>query len=393
LKVVELRNVFTSCNDTLIEIKDDFIYYAEEKKEEGHNNLFILEYNRDTKRERILSNYFLKSTNYIKHFFSFQGEILIIMESGESEVTVLSIDKHTGEEKNTAKLSFIGNMSQCCALDRSHLIIYTEQNEKHRSQFEEYEKLTGRDKIVYLFDLNDGAYYYLCDPRFSGEDGARFITYDKDGESQLLVLQPHKTEEDKAKAYEDRRWVGDNVNDNVWVCSLSAFIDSVKLGEECAPLELVLCAGTCGMVRYVGMNEKQIYFRAKYFPTNDQRLCSYNIHTGKKSVVTELNLEEDKEKLSQFYIDVNSSKAYSITTEVDEDYQVDGVWNSSVHSIYSRELGDFVACIDDRYIIARYVLSDDKDSFEFNSIYDIATGEQKSYECKCLVKGDTVVLY
>ena len=56
MKVVDLRNIFANCNDQLIEISDNRIYYAEEKNEEGHNSLFLLEYNRITRRERILAN-------------------------------------------------------------------------------------------------------------------------------------------------------------------------------------------------------------------------------------------------------------------------------------------------------------------------------------------------
>ena len=53
--VVDIRNVFAVRNVEIIEINDDFIYYAEEKKEEGHNNLFLLEYNRVSKRERVVT--------------------------------------------------------------------------------------------------------------------------------------------------------------------------------------------------------------------------------------------------------------------------------------------------------------------------------------------------
>ena len=54
--VVDIRNVFAVRNVEIIEINDDFIYYAEEKKEEGHNNPFLLEYNRVSKRERVVTH-------------------------------------------------------------------------------------------------------------------------------------------------------------------------------------------------------------------------------------------------------------------------------------------------------------------------------------------------
>lgn len=391
MKVVDLRNIFANCNDVLIEINEHFIYYAEEKREEGHNNLFLLEYNRDTRRERIITNYFLSNPTFVQHFFSFPEDLVIVMESGESEAWILRIDKHTGEEKNLAKLNFIGTFADCQALDESHVMIYTTENERHKRLFSEYKKLTGIDRVAYLYDLNDEAYFYVRDQRICGAVSAGLITYELNGERQLLVLQPHGDEDEKEKSYRNMRWVGDNIDDNIWLCPLFDFIVSVKAGEERVPLELILNAGTCGLVRYAGADDENLYFRAKYYPAHDQRLLAYHKSTGRKTVVTELNLAQD-ETAATFSIDMESGRAYRIH-EGEDTYVVDGVLNSTVHAEYSRELGEFSACVDDRFIVARYLLSDGKDSFEFNSIYDSQTGEQKSYECQCVVKGSTVVLY
>lgn len=150
MKVVDLRNVFASCSDTLVEVNDHYIYYAEEKQEEGHNNLFLLEYNRDTRRERIISDYFLNSPAFVQHYFSFPDDILIVMESGESEAWILRVDKHTGGEKNLVRLNLIGTFEDCKALDESHVIFYTTENERHRRLFQEYKKRTGFARVVYL---------------------------------------------------------------------------------------------------------------------------------------------------------------------------------------------------------------------------------------------------
>jgi hypothetical protein len=391
MKVVDLRNVFTSCNDVLIEISDHFIYYAEEKKEEGHNNLFLLEYNRDTRRERIVANYFLSNPTFVQHYFSFPEDILIVMESGESEAWILRIDKHTGEEKNLAKLNFIGSFAGCGALDENHVIVYTTENGRHRRLFQEYQKLTGFARIAYLYDLNEEAYFYVRDPRICNADSGSLITYDLNGETQLLVLQPHGDEQEKEESYRNLRWLGDNVNDNIWLCPLFDFVVSVKSGEERVPLELILSAGTCGLVRFAGMDDENLYFRAKYFPTGDQRLCACHKLTGKKTVMAQLNLGQE-EKAALFSINLDSGRAYRIT-EGDDEYEVDGVMNSDVHAKYSKELGEFIACVEDRFLVTRYVLADETDSFEFNSIYDVETGKQQSYECSCVVKGGTVVLY
>ncbi|WP_411677194.1 hypothetical protein [Caproicibacter sp.] len=391
MKVVDLRNLFTSSNVSLIEFDGDKIYYAEEKSEEGHNSLFLLEYNLKTRRERIVANYFLTDPAYVQHFFSFPEDLVIVMESGESTVWILRVDKNTGAEKNMARLNFIGTFAECRALDESHVLLYTSANERHRQLFHEYKRLTGLSRVAYLYDLEEGRYYYARDPRICNGNAGSLLSYDQSGERQLLVLQPHGDEEEKLKCFHNMRWLGDNINDNVWLCPLLDFIVSVKAGEECVPLELILSAGTSGLVRYVGMDDGSLYFRARYFPTGDQRLCAYDKQTGRKSVAATLSLGQDEED-ALFSIDPQGGRAYRIA-EGDGFCEVTGVLNSKIHAKYPGDLGKFVTCVDDRFIIARYILSDGKDSFEFNSIYDVENETQKSYECRCAVKGGTVVLY
>jgi len=391
VKVVDLRNIFTNCNDTLIEINDNSIFYAEEKVEEGHNSLFLLEYSRLTRRERIIANYFITDPAYVQHFFSFPESILVVMERGGGKAWVMRVNKQTGAETNMADLNFIGNFIDCKALSESHVLFYTSVSEKDRGIFNEYRRLTGFSKITYLYDVDEGRYYYARDPRICGAGCGDIIVYDANGTRQLLVLQPHGSEDEKKKCYRNMRWLGDNISDNVWVCPLFDFIVSVKSGEEKNPLELILSAGTNGLVRYAGMDGINIYFRAKYYPTGDQRLCAYNKETGRKSVAAALNLAEG-EKDAFFSIDPSGGRAFKITDAGDY-CAVKGILNSAVDTRYSKELGRFITCIDSRYIIARYVLSDGVDSFEFNSIYDIETKSQKNYECSCTVCGDTVVMY
>ena len=90
--IEDLRNIFAHCRDELIEVSQEFIYYAEEKVEEGRDCLFLLEYNRKTKRERILSNYILQNPSFVYHYYGFPNDIVVVMENGDSEDWVLRAD-------------------------------------------------------------------------------------------------------------------------------------------------------------------------------------------------------------------------------------------------------------------------------------------------------------
>ena len=222
MKVVDLRNIFANCNDQLIEISDNRIYYAEEKNEEGHNSLFLLEYNRITKRERILANYILDRPAFVPHFFSFPDIIFMVLEDGSSHIELLSIDKITGEERSAVMLNLVGNFSECAALDENHVILFTEEDETHAELFSEYRRLTGFARVALLFDLEEESYYYLRDPRICNASANDLVTYSLEDDRQLLVLQPHGDEKEKWNCYRNRRWLGDLCA----LCLISSFLPS-----------------------------------------------------------------------------------------------------------------------------------------------------------------------
>ena len=106
MTVIDMRNFFHDCDVELIEINDEVIYYAEEKVEEGHNSLFLLEYNRAEQQERIVANYILNDEAYNQHYFAFENDIIVLMENGKSLAWILRIDKKTGKEKNFEQINY-----------------------------------------------------------------------------------------------------------------------------------------------------------------------------------------------------------------------------------------------------------------------------------------------
>lgn len=403
MTVVDIRNIVTDSSVELISISPATIYYAEEKNEEGHRSLFILEYNRETQRERIVANYFLTNPAFVQHYFDFPDRILIVMENGGSTVWLLSLDKKTGEETALEEIHFVGGYFGCKALDEEHVIFYTQENQRHQELFREYRRATGFSKVACLYDLNEHRYTYIRDWRICGLTPDDLIPYRSGGQTQLLILQPYGSEEEKEHCYQERRWLGDGIRDSVWLCPLKAFLEGVQSGAGVLPLKQLLSAGTDGLLRFAGMDEYNLYFRAKYFPTNDQRICAVSKGTNRKAVVADLNLREHEAPAS-YYIDTQAAQVFRVE-ELEDGYHITGTLNSAVDAYYSKELGDFVACIQDRFIVARYVMSDQDDNqvneqigdqseaYTFYSVFDSKTGRQQSYECQCQVKGNTVVLY
>lgn len=390
MTVVDMRNFFTDCQVKLIEISETTIYYAEQKTEEGHDSLFLLEYDRITQTERIVANYILSNPAYQRHYFAFEQEIILVMDKGDSQAWILRIEKETGREKNLAQIHFIGDLADCKALDPDHILFFTVPNQEHQQLFEDYQSLTGFPQIAYLYDLQTETYYYLKDPRFCHATSSQILSYQHQDEPWLLLMLPFGTEAEKESFYENRASFEHEISDHVWTCSLSEFLEKAAAGSE-MDMTLLFRSGTDGLLRYAGMDEKNLYFRARHFPSEDQRICTVDQDTWHKDVAVMLNLQENEEP-ADFLIDTTNAQVYRVSQR-DDQYQIRGVLNSKVEGAYTADLGDFVACVEDRFLIARYVLSDDHDSFEFNFIVDVLTQEKKSYESRCAVQKDTVVLY
>lgn len=390
MTVIDMRNFFHDCDVRLIEINEDVIYYAEEKIEEGHHSLFLLEYNRVEQKERIVANYILNDEAYRQHYFAFEHDIIVVMENGENIAWVLRIDKHTGEEKNFEQIHFIGNFWQCKALSWKHIFILTQESDEHRKQFAEYHDLTGFRQIAYLYNMEEKEYYYIKDERICQANCSCLIPYTVRGAIQLLVLQPYGSEREKEHCYKNKSWLGDHICDKAWTCNLESFVYAVRCDREIR-MKLLFSSDSSGMIRYVGMDEKNIYFKAKHYPWNDLRLCAVDKQTDTRFIEASLTLKAG-EIDAEYWIDTINMKGVRVTKK-DDEIELQGFLNSRMRATYQKDQGEFISCVDDRFILEKYVTEVDDKTACFTNIYDTSTHKKQSFESRCAVKNDVVVLY
>lgn len=393
MTVVDIRNFFTVRNVELIEVNPDFIYYSEEKNEEGHNNLFLLEYDRKYRRERIIVNYSLDDPTFRYHVFAFENSLVLILENGGGTVWVIRVDKNTGEETASSQLNCIGKFADCFALNENNVLIYTEETEDFAGLFRQYSEITGCSRIAYLHDIEKERKYFIKDSRLCSFVSSNMKFYTLNKKKYLLFLDPYASEEEKAHCFRNARWLTGEVRDNIWCCELSALLTAVKEGEEDLPLQIMVSAGTDGMARYIGMDEKYVYFRLHHFPSGAEKICCCNKKTYEKTVAAELDLSEQKEG-AHYYFDIGGAKVYHIE-ELEYTYWVEGVLNSRVRTSYAKKLGSFFGCVEERFILATNLLTGEGDQFayDFTSIYDMRTETEESFEGKCHVEGNTLVIY
>lgn len=392
MTVVDIRSFFTLRNVELIEVNEDFIYYAEEKNEEGHNNLFLLEYNRATRRERVITHYSLEDPTFVQHIYSFANSIVLLLENGGNRVWAFRVDKETGKETVRTQLHCIGGFAGSKALDERHILIYTQSDEECADLFKEYQKVTGCSRVAYLYDIEKEEKFFIKNLRLCRRQEEDFLLFSTQEGGQVLLLEPYGDEELKQRCYRNARWIHTDIRDSLWILPVEELIEGIQQGEEDFRRRPIMTADINGMVRFTGMDSRSIYFKAKHFPTGGERICSYDKENGTMEVLTDL--EQPGEEKWRYYFEKNGAKVYRLE-EKEDTVAVTGIVNSKIETEYEKKLGELVSCVEDRFLIMRKVVADDNehDDFEYYTIYDTVKNTEDSFECKGSVWGNTLVLY
>ncbi len=391
MTVIDIRNIFSDRHIEMVDVNPSYIYYAEEKNEEGHNELFLLEYNRKTRKERLVMNYSLDDPTFVNHIFSFERTILLVLENGSNSLWLIELDKKSGGELNRRKIVCTGRFKECMALDADHLLIYMSADEENAEVFGKYKEVTGCDCLCYLYNVRTNRKYFVNAPIIArlGVDNIRQITFR--GESYLLLLDPFADESIKEHYYREQRWINADIRDNIWLCKTEEVVNDIEAGNDSITKRCIASADIKALVRYMGIDGGRVYFRAKEFRSGSEKICSYDIASG--SLAVEANMETPKD--NTFYmIEEKPFRTFAVKTDKTKT-TVRGLINSKADISYDNSLGSFMNCIENRYCITRKTIfsEESKKEFTYYYIYDSQLDKHESYECSCHVKGSTLVLY
>lgn len=380
MTVVDIRNIFDDRIIKIIEVNDSFIYYAEEKLQGESSILCLLEYNRDTRRERLITSYTLEDSSFVQHIFAFDETMLIVLENGSNSLWVVEVDKHNGMELSRRKLVFTGRFYDCKALDANNILVITASDEKSKDFFKRYKELTKCDTLSYIYDIEQDKKSFIRCPLISKVGCEGLLPIKTSEGEKLIILDPWGDEETKLYYFKEQRWISLDIRDNIWICNMDEVLKELKSGVENIAVRSIASADIKGMVRYIAMDDKFIYMKATHFKSGMERICAYNKEDGSITTLEELDPYESDDEF--YYTEKTTGKTYKLK-DCGETISVIGL---GVTASYKSILGEFIACIENRFIIAK---KDDK-SF---SIIDTKTGIDNNYNCKCEIYGNTLVLY
>ncbi len=391
MTVIDIRNVFSDRHIEIIDVDASYIYYFEEKNEDGRSDLYLLEYNRKTRKERLVMNYTLDDPTYIEHIYAFEKTIIMVLENGSNSFWLIEIDKKTGGELNRRKVVCTGAFKECMALDSEYLLVYMGPDEANAEVFRKYKEIKDCDCLCYLYHIKTNRKYLVNAAMITkaGCDNIKLLTMHN--ESYLLVLDPYAEESIKEHYYREQRWVSADIRDNIWLCKTADVESNIEEGRETIVRKCIACADIKALVRYMGMDNAKVYFRAKEFRSGTEKICSYDMTA--KTLSEEITLAAPK-KDTFYLVEEKPFKAFAVTMGP-ERTTVRGLVNSEAAISFDNSLGELVTCIESRYCVTKKTLFSEESQREFTYyyLYDAHLEQYESYECSCMVKGDTLVLY
>ena len=349
-----------------------------------------MEYNRTSRRERLVTNYSLEDPTFVSHVFAFEKTILLILENGSNSLWLIEIDKKSGGELNRRKIVCTGAFQECMALDSQHVLIYMAPDQANAAVFQKYKEVTGCDCLCYLYNVKTNQKYFVKAPLIAklGCAGIKKLTVH--GDDYLVLLDPFAEESVKENYFREQRWINADIRDNIWLCRTEEFVSDIEAGLDTVTKRCIASADIKALVRYMGTEGDKVYFRAKEFRSGAEKICSYDVFVNALAV----EASPDAPKAGTVYMaEEDPFKLFSVSTGKEKTF-VKGIVNSEAELSYSNELGSFLTCCDNRYVVTSRTTAQEGGAEKTDYvIFDAGQEKSESYACSCFLKGSTLVLY
>lgn len=387
MTVIDIRDELYQRQIEIVEVTDEYIYYAEEKNVDGIDALYLLEYDCAAEKERVMAYFTFDDASYIQHYYSCKDSIFLLFENDSSKVWIIKIDKSSGGEVLRKSVKLIGRFFDCVPIDDNNLVIYTKADDENRSLFNRCLEATNRDTMANLYDLDKGYRYFIKDFRTAElVRNEMHVFCDSKGREYMLLCEPYSDEASKEEYAREKERVGGDIRDNIWSISKNKFLKGVRSGREELELKKIASAGTDGLVRFECICGDSIVFRAKKFSTGQEKFLAMSTLSGKVVPISDVKKRSEK---SRYFTDGNGGRIYYMFKD-DSVVNLRGEINSRAHIKYPESIGRLECCFDDRFIVADRSKAEDEPMI---SIYDSVKGKTDTYEARCKTNGNLLVLF
>lgn len=397
IKIVDIRN-YTGSKSDIISVDNEEILYSKEVEVDGIYYICIYCYKIKIKKLEEVYRYKLKNQEHETEEYEFNNQyfrvndenITIIKTHLKSSLEVEVIDKKSKLVKSKHYFDVEGEVTSIpITINSRYFIFYTESGDLDTTQ-----------DSIYLCDLLENSIHLIRDSKI--KDGLSVVhglldimpTFIHDGEEYLIFNETYMDDyEYELYVYE---WVkSEGINKDrikeieaLYLISVNDFTGAIKNGEHDIPFIEVKKRHLNGWVRYIFMDEKNIYFREKDFDNQIEKIYSLDKSDFKTKTVKEIDHRKIEGRL--FYGDIVYEKI-----ESQNFIYIKGIYNCDYELSFKNDMNTyFCDFIGNRYLVTNQWIEDKEENyFEFVYIVDTKENNCNKYDGTCRVHDDIVVLY
>ncbi len=239
-----------------------------------------------------------------------------------------------------------------------------------------YQKETGLDRVAFLYGPD--SIFLVKDPAVCRAGPAGAVLHD----GMVVLSQAAMAEADKEQRYleERSRWIGrPEARDQILVIDAAAMAGGIEEGANTLPFQTAASVGIDSYARFVGAADGRLYYRTKFFPAGTEKLCAWELGSGRVRTLSESAGRCVYEK----------DKAYRVTAG-EQGGWVEGLCGSELAADYPTRYGTVRRVLRDRYLVLTAAPSG---GAELVTMYDTRTGRAETWEGGYTVAAETLILW
>lgn len=388
MTVIDLRAKLHERDVDVIEVTDEYMYYAEELQVGDVDTVYLYSYDFTNETEYLISYFIFEDDVYLPHYYNCSDSIIALFENDGNKVWIIKIEKSSNNEVLRKKVPLIGKYFDCVPIDDNNIIMYSKADDEYREIFDRCFEETGCDVIANLYDLKMSYRYFIRDFKTAMlvKNNMHNFT-DSKGVERMIICDPYcENEADKEKLSEQVGGVTEDIRDNIWEISKAKFLDGVRESRERIALKRIASAGAEGLVRFECIGGDRIIFRAKMFTTGQEQFFEMSTASGEVKPICSTRIRTDT---ARYFTDIDNGKIYYIERD-GEFISLVGEINSSAEITYPYSIGQFIVCVDERFVIAD---SSSNYNEKLTSIYDGDLKICDTYQARVTINNNILILY
>ncbi len=261
-------------NTNIILCTTNAIYISKFKNQQ----YFIIKTNLEYSYEVIIASWICSELSFKNTNISVYNDIFFAVTQEEDKLIIRKINVYKKKIELERVYSIIGNkldISNVICINENNIIIFLEE-------------VSSFSYDGFLFNLLENKNYHIKDRRLIDTHQYNFEIYNIKKEFYICFGEKYMTDWEKEEIYravKARKILVNDCFESLNIIKVKDFINAIKMSLDIIPFTIIDTRSTRGLVRYIFMDNLNIYYRIKDFDDNIEKIYSISKIRLKKKLI------------------------------------------------------------------------------------------------------------